>query len=103
MSIATELVELSTAVAKTYRAKDVEMAARIDPTRRLVLITGAIDSNEHDILVRVELPEAGTWQVVKSETNLTTASWYAWQISLGEGTLLSATETATNLSRQYSK
>jgi hypothetical protein len=88
-------------VAPGYRAKDIVMAATVDPVRRLVLITGAIDSNKHDILVRVELPSAGRWRVVKAETNLTDRAWLAWQISLGEGTTVA--EDATNLCRQYSK
>jgi hypothetical protein len=88
-------------VAPGYRAKDIVMAATVDPVRRLVMITGAIDSNEHDILVRVELPSAGRWRVVKAETNLTDCSWLAWQVSLGEGTTVA--EDATNLCRQFGK
>lgn len=99
MTVVSDVARLPTDVAGPYRAKDIEMAATVDVSKRLVLITGAIDSNDHDILVRVELPAAGRWQVVKSETNLTDRSWSAWQITFGEGTRVVA-EDATNLCRQ---
>ncbi|HLX51520.1 MAG TPA: DUF6423 family protein [Streptosporangiaceae bacterium] len=90
-------------VADTYRAKDIEMAAKVDTVNRLVLVTGAIDTNEHSILVRIELPSAGRWQVIKSETNLTDRSWTAWQVSLGEGTTVAGDAAVQNLSRQFEK
>lgn len=77
-----------------YRAKDIEMAARIDVNRRLVLVTGAIDTNEHDILVQIPLPAAGTWHIIKAETNLTSEAWCAWQISFGSGVTVSPAEGA---------
>lgn len=90
-------------VADTYRAKDVEMAAKIDVASRQVLVTGAIDTNEHSILVRIELPFAGRWHVVKSETNLTDRTWTAWQVSLGEGTTVAAGDGVQHLCRQFEK
>jgi hypothetical protein len=92
---------LSDRTVTTYRAKDIEMAATIDVRNRTVLITGAIDSNAHDILVRVELPVAGRWQVVKAETNLTDLTWRAWQITFGEGTTVVQDDTSQNYCRQY--
>jgi hypothetical protein len=100
MTTTTEPTVLPTGIAETYRAKDVVMAATVDVANRTVLITGAIDSNDHDILVRVELPSAGRWQVVKSETNLTDRAWKAWQITFGEGTTMAA--DGHNLCRQFS-
>lgn len=85
----------------TPRSKDVEMAAVVDVERRLVLITGTIDTNDYDILVRVDLPEAGEWTVIKSETNLTNSSWTAWQITFGEGMFLAPGSENRVLSRQY--
>ena len=85
----------------TPRSKDVEMAAVVDVERRLVLITGTIDTNDYDILVRVDLPEAGEWTVIKSETNLTDSSWTAWQITFGEGMFLAPGGEDRVLSRQY--
>jgi Family of unknown function (DUF6423) len=92
VTIITDRQNLPTSVAESYRAKD-------DVANRTVLITGAIDSNDHDILVRVELPAAGTWHVVKSETNLTDRSWCAWQITFGEGTTV--VPDSRNLCRQF--
>jgi len=100
MTVMSDVTRLPSDVAGPYRAKDIEMAATIDTARRLVLITGAIDSNDHDILVRVELPAPGRWQVIKSETNLTGRSWCAWQITFGEGTTVVAESGATNLCSQ---
>jgi hypothetical protein len=101
MTIAMDPAAVSTATGERYRAKDVVMAATVDVSNRMVLVTGAIDSNEHDILVRVELPSAGRWQVVKSETNLTDQAWKAWQITFGEGTTVVDDPTARNLCRQF--
>jgi len=90
-------------VAKTYRAKDIQMAATVVARTRTILITGAIDTNEHDILVRVELPSAGRWQVVKAETNLTDKAWRAWQITFSAGTTVAVDDEAQNVCRQYAK
>jgi hypothetical protein len=86
-----------------YRAKDIEMAATVDATRRVVLITGAIDTNDHDILVRLSLPSAGRWHVVKAETNLTDRTWVAWQITFGDGTRAVEDATEPTLCRQFDR
>jgi hypothetical protein len=101
MTLALGKLDVPTRVAARYRAKDIEMAATVDVGNRLILITGAIDTNDHDILVRLELPSAGRWQVVKAETNLTDRSWLAWQITFGEGTKLAVDDAAHNLCRQF--
>lgn len=104
MTQTTTAPRISDLVGQPYRAKDITMAATIDVANRTVFLTGAIDSNDHDILVRVELPSAGVWHVVKSETNLTDQSWSAWQITLGEGTkIVESPEGRNNLCQQYSK
>jgi hypothetical protein len=62
--------------------------------------TGRIDHVcRSRILVRVELPSAGRWQVVKSETNLTDLARTAWQITFGEGTTV--VEDGHNVCRQF--
>lgn len=97
-------VEIVDSVGQPYRAKDITMAATVDTANRTVLITGAIDTNDRDILVRVELPETGIWRVIKAETNLTNEVWAAWQITLGEGTqILPEVEGGTNVCQQYKK
>ena len=101
MTTISDRSALPTTVADTLRAKDVVMAATVDVANRNILITGAIDSNDHDILVRVELPSAGRWHVIKSETNLTDRAWTAWQITFGEGTTAVADDR--NLCRQFSQ
>jgi hypothetical protein len=88
-------------IVEPYRAKDIQMAATIDVRTRTVLITGAIDSNDHDILVRVDLPSAGRWQVVKAETNLTDRTWRAWQITFSGGTTVVCDDQARNMCRQF--
>ena len=99
----TAVTNTSLTVAQAYRAKDVEMAATIDTVTRTVLITGAIDSNQHDILVRLDLPSAGRWQVIKAETNLTDATWLAWQITFSDGTKVLSDEQAQNMCRQFNR
>jgi Family of unknown function (DUF6423) len=98
-----DLLSLPTEVAGTYRARDIEMAATVDVKNRLVLLTGAIDSSAHTIVVRVELPTSGRWQVVKAETNLTATPWKAWQIRLGEGTRICTDNESRNICRQFSR
>lgn len=94
--------KITDVVGQPYRAKDITMGATVDIATRTVFLTGAIDTNEHDILVRVELPEAGIWNVVKAETNLTDATWYAWQITLGEGTqIVPELLDRANMCQQY--
>jgi hypothetical protein len=61
------------------------MAAVVDSRRRFVLLTGAIDQNEQNILMSIELPDGGLWTFIKAEVNLSDDAWYAWKITLGRG------------------
>lgn len=65
------------------RAKNMHMGATIYQAQRTIFITGAIDTNDCKIKVRIQVPEAGVWQVIKAETNLTNEAWSAWQVGLG--------------------
>ncbi|WP_107097225.1 DUF6423 family protein [Streptomyces sp. NBRC 110028] len=85
------------------RAKDIQMAATADLERHVLLISGAIDVNTHDIVVTFELPEPGKWQVVKSESNLTDLPWLTWQMTCDEHTRFCADSDAVIVSRQFAK
>ncbi|MFJ2821525.1 DUF6423 family protein [Streptomyces toxytricini] len=89
--------------AGTLRAKDIQMAATADLARRTLLISGAIDVNSHDIVVTFELPEAGRWQVIKSESNLTDLPWLTWQMTCDEHTRFVADQEAQIVSRQFAQ
>lgn len=65
------------------RAKNMHMGATIYKDQRTIFITGAIDTNDFKIKVRLTVPESGTWNIVKAETNLTNEAWSAWQVGLG--------------------
>ena len=67
----------------SLRAKDIHMAATIDPKTHTVYVTGSIDQKHTSIVTRIKVPESGVWKVVKAETNLTDSAWLAWQIRLG--------------------
>ncbi len=67
------------------RANDLHMVAAIDEQNRMVMITGGIHVNDTTIVMRTELPSAGTWTIMKAETNLTDKTWYGWQVTLGSG------------------
>ena len=60
------------------------MTGVADVRRRVLMITGAIDTTDHDVSVSVNLPEPGRWQVIKSETNLTDQTWVAMQAVMDE-------------------
>ena len=85
------------------RAKDLHMAAVVDPVERVVYLTGAIDVNDTRINMEIELPEPGDWRLIKAETNLTDTAWSSWLITLGEGMRLRTGETARLFSRQFSR
>ncbi|MER6712269.1 MULTISPECIES: DUF6423 family protein [unclassified Streptomyces] len=90
-------------VQTRVRARDIQMAASADLERRVLMISGAIDTKEHDIAVSFELPDAGRWQVIKSESNLTDAPWLTWQMTAGEGTRFVNDADAMVVSRQFAK
>lgn len=49
------------------RANDLHMVAAIDEQNRMVMITGGIAVNDTTIVMRTELPSAGTWPIMKAE------------------------------------
>lgn len=71
--------------------------------RRVLMISGAIDSVDHDVSVCVNLPEPGRWQVIKSETNLTDRTWVAMQASTDEDSVFVADADTLVMSRQFAK
>jgi hypothetical protein len=74
-----------------------------DLRRRVLMISGAIDTTDHDISVCVNLPEPGRWQVIKSETNLTDRTWVAMQVVTDEDSTFVDDGDTLVLSRQFSK
>lgn len=86
------------------RSKDLFMAATIDPEHRIIMVSGGIDQNEATIVLRISVPEPGTWTIIKAEVNLTNEAWTAWQIGLGEKIYIpSDPSQRLLLSRQFSK
>ncbi|GAA4549763.1 DUF6423 family protein [Amycolatopsis samaneae] len=79
------------------------MAGVADVRRRVLMITGAIDTTDHDVSVSVNLPEPGRWQVIKSETNLTDQTWVAMQVVTDEDSTFVNDPDTLVLSRQFSK
>src|SRR5690349_16357712 len=73
-------------VSGRVRAKDIQMAAVADVRRRVLMVSGAYDTLEHDVSICINLPETGRWQVIKSETNLTDKTWVAMQVTTDEDT-----------------
>lgn len=90
-------------VSTRVRARDIQMAAVADVRRRVLMISGAIDVTDHDISACINLPEAGRWQVIKSETNLTDQTWVAMQVTTDEDTHFVNDADTLVLSRQFAK
>ncbi|WP_245757329.1 DUF6423 family protein [Amycolatopsis xylanica] len=85
------------------RARDIQLAGVADVRRRVLMISGAIDTTGHDVSVCVNLPEPGRWQIIKSETNLTEQTWVAMQVVTDEESTFVNDEDTLVLSRQFSK
>lgn len=84
------------------RVEELHLAAVADPERRILLMTGAIDSTDFTIMVRLKLPVGGLWTVIKAKTNLTNVSWNHWVIFLGEQISMPAkAENRLLFSRQF--
>ncbi|MCB7159973.1 DUF6423 family protein [Bacillus subtilis] len=79
------------------RANDIHMSASIDEKNRVILVTGAIDRNDHTIVLKVPVPSRGEWTVIKAEVNITEEPWIAWQMNLGEGTSIIEKENQPEL------
>jgi hypothetical protein len=90
-------------VSSRVRARDIQMAAVADIRRRVLMVTGAIDTVEHDVSVSLALPEPGRWQVIKSETNLTDQTWVAMQVTCDEDSSFVDDPDTMVLSRQFAK
>ena len=88
-------------VSSRVRARDVQMTGTADLGRRVLMITGAIDTTDHDVSVSVSLPEPGRWQVIKAETNLTDQTWVAMQAVMDEDSTF--LDDAMLMSPQFSK
>jgi hypothetical protein len=90
-------------VSTRVRARDIQMAGVANLRSRVLMISGAIDTAEHDVSVCVNLPEPGRWQIIKSETNLTDQTWVAMQVVTDENSVFVNEPETTILSRQFSK
>jgi hypothetical protein len=90
-------------VSSRVRARDIQMAGVADIRRRVLMISGAIDTTDHDVSLSVNLPEPGRWQVIKSETNLTDQTWVAIQAMTDEESSFVDDADSMILSRQFSK
>lgn len=90
-------------VSSRVRARDIQMAAVADVRRRVLMISGAVDSVDHDVSVCLNLPETGRWQVIKSETNLTDKIWTAMQVTTDEDTQFVDDGDTMILSRQFAR
>ena len=90
-------------VSTRVRARDIQIAGVADVRRKVLMISGAIDTTDHDISVCVNLPEPGRWQIIKSETNLTDQTWVAMQVTTDENSIFVSDEDTLLLSRQFAK
>jgi hypothetical protein len=90
-------------VAGRVRARDIQMAGVADVRRRVLMISGAIDTVDYDVSVSINLPEPGRWQIIKSETNLTDQTWVAMQVTTDEDTHFVDDGEAMVMSRQFAK
>jgi len=90
-------------VSTRVRARDIQMAGVADLRRRVLMISGAIDTTEHDLAISVNLPEAGRWQVIESATNLTDKTWIAMQAATDENSVFVNDAETIYISRQFAK
>lgn len=90
-------------VSGRVRARDIQMAGVADVRRRVLMISGAIDTADHDLSLCVNLPEPGRWQVIKSETNLTDQTWVAIQATTDEESVFVSDPDTMIMSRQFAK
>lgn len=90
-------------VSSRVRARDIQMAGIADVRHRVLMISGAIDTTEHNISMAVNLPEPGLWQIIESVTNLTDQTWVAIQVMTDEESSVVDDADNTILSRQFSK
>jgi hypothetical protein len=67
------------------------------------MISGAVDTTDHDVSLALTLPEPGRWQVIKAETNLTDQTWVAMQVVTDENSTIVNEPDTPVLSRQFAK
>lgn len=90
-------------VSSRVRARDIQMAAVADVRRRVIMVSGAVDTPGHSISASINLPESGRWQVIKSETNLTDQTWVAVEVTTDEDSHLVNDPDTMTIARQFSK
>lgn len=90
-------------VSSRVRARDINLGAVADLRRRVLMITAAIDTVDHDVSVTINLPAPGRWQFIKSETNLTDQTWLAMQVTTDADSVVVADEDTMILSGQFTK
>lgn len=90
-------------VSSRVRARDIQMGAVADVRRRVIMVSGAVDTRGHAISASINLPEAGQWQVIKSETNLTDQTWVAVQVTTDEDSHFINDADTMTVSRQFAK
>lgn len=90
-------------VSGRVRARDIQTAGVADLQRRVLMISGAIDTTDHDVSVSVTLPAAGRWKVIKSETNLTDQTWVAMQVVMDDDSTFVNEPDSLIMSRQFSR
>lgn len=90
-------------VSGRVRARDIQMAAVADVRRRVLMISGAVDAVDHDVAMSLHLREAGRWQVIKSESNLTDRTWLGMQVTTDDDTHFVDGPDTMILSRQFAR
>ncbi len=90
-------------VSSRVRARDIQMAAVADVRRRVIMVSGAVDTPGHAVSASINLPEAGRWQVIKSETNLTDQTWVAVEVTTDEDSHFINDADTMTVSRQFAK
>jgi hypothetical protein len=90
-------------VSTRVRARDIQLAAVAHVGHRVLMISGAVDTTDHDVSVALTLPAPGRWQVIKAETNLTDQTWVAMQVVTDENSTIVTDDDTPLLSRQFAK
>ena len=90
-------------VSARVRARDIQLAGVADLRRRVVLVTGAIDTADHDLSVSLALPGPGRWQIIKAEANLTDRVWVAMQVTTDENSHFVNDADTMVQSRQFAR
>src|SRR3978361_2284583 len=101
---ATTLAELpGLDVSSRVRARDIQMAAVADLRRRVLMVTGAIDTIEHDISVSLALPQPGRWPAITSQPDRPDQTGMAMQVTCDEESSFVDDPETMVVSRQFGK